>query len=172
MVCIVGKKKSGKTTHLVALAAELTRRGRRVMTVKHGHGFVVDRPGTDSWRHRHEGGALRVVLAGPEGFGVLGDWPSPGEMELGELVDRYLSDAELVLVEGFKLAPFPRIEIFRAAADPEPLYTPDHPDRGRFLAVVTDSPAFVAVGLPVLSLSDPHRVARLADLVERAVLEP
>ena len=56
ILCIVGKKNSGKTTLTVALAAELNRRGRKVMTVKSGHGFRLDEPGRDSWRHRHEGG--------------------------------------------------------------------------------------------------------------------
>jgi molybdopterin-guanine dinucleotide biosynthesis protein B len=54
VVCIIGRKNSGKTELTVALGAELKRRGYRVMTVKHGHGFQLDQPGKDSWRHRHE----------------------------------------------------------------------------------------------------------------------
>ncbi|MEJ2678872.1 MAG: molybdopterin-guanine dinucleotide biosynthesis protein MobB [Gemmatimonadota bacterium] len=75
IVSFLGKKKSGKTAVTVAVAAELTRRGRRVMTIKHGHGFDLDRQGTDSWRHMHEGRAHRVVLAAPGEFAVMGEWP-------------------------------------------------------------------------------------------------
>ena len=52
MIGIVGRKNSGKTTLLVAVAAELKRRGLRVASVKHGHhAFEIDHPGRDSWRH-------------------------------------------------------------------------------------------------------------------------
>jgi molybdopterin-guanine dinucleotide biosynthesis protein B len=65
IVCVIGKKKSGKTTTVVGLVRELASRGYRVMTAKHGHHFEVDTAGTDSYRHRREAGAARVVLAGP-----------------------------------------------------------------------------------------------------------
>ena len=74
---IIGNKKSGKTTLAVAVIAELARRGRRVMSAKHGHHFRLDAPGSDSWRHRHEGRAGRVLLAGPDEFALMGDW-GPG----------------------------------------------------------------------------------------------
>ena len=73
VVCIVGKKKSGKTATVVGLVSELARRGHRVMTAKHGHGFELDTEGTDSWRHRHEGGAHRVVMAAPDQIAVMGE---------------------------------------------------------------------------------------------------
>ena len=84
VVCIIGRKNAGKTTLTVELAAELNRRGRKVMTLKHGHGFQVDQTGRDSWRHRHEGGAVRTVLAGPRDFAVIGNWPGE-ELPLSEL---------------------------------------------------------------------------------------
>ena len=110
VVCVVGKKKSGKTTTVVGLVRELADRGRRVMTVKHGHHFRLDREGTDSWRHRHEGGAARVVLAGPDGLAMEGEWGAGGEEPLEALVDRYLPDAEVVVGEGFKSSDALRIE--------------------------------------------------------------
>jgi molybdopterin-guanine dinucleotide biosynthesis protein B len=164
--CIIGKKNSGKTGVTVALAAELTRRGRRVMTVKHGHGFRLDQPGKDSWRHRHEGGALRTVLAGPGGFAVVGAWPER-EMGLRELVDRFLPDADIVLAEGFKAAPEPKIEVYRTAAHPEALYEPGAESGPPFIAMMTDAEAFEAP-FPVLHLDDKGAVARLADLVDEA----
>jgi molybdopterin-guanine dinucleotide biosynthesis protein MobB len=164
VLCIIGRKNAGKTGLTVALAGELNRRGHRVMTVKHGHGFRVDSPGKDSWRHRHEGGALRTVMAGPRDFAVVGGWPRE-EMSLKEMVERFLWDAEVVLAEGFKGAPEPKVEIFRKGTHPTPLYDPGDPDSRRTLALVTDDPD-LNPSIPVFSLEDPGFVGSLADFVE------
>jgi molybdopterin-guanine dinucleotide biosynthesis protein B len=169
IVCVVGMKKSGKTTVAVALVSELIRRGRRVMTVKHGHGFELDTPGTDSWRHRHDGGAHRVVMAGPADFAVVGGWEGGGELGVEELAQRYLGDAELVVAEGYKTSPFPKIDVYRSAAHPDPLYRPDAPDASSFIAVVTDREDFEAP-VPLFSLDDPDLAAKLADLVAATFL--
>lgn len=179
ILCIVGKKNSGKTTLTVALAAELNRRGRKVMTVKSGHGFQLDQPGRDSWRHRHEGGAVRTVLAGPRDFGVVGEWPGE-EMPLAELVRRFLWDAEIVLAEGFKFSAEPRIEVYRREAQPERLYdsSAQTPGRtlGRTLALVTDEEG-LDLPIPVFPLGSPDHegpsgsVAALADFVETNFLK-
>src|SRR2546426_4350700 len=66
MMSIIGRKNAGKTTLLVALAAELVRRKFRVMTIKHGtHAADTDQRGKDSWRPWPEGGAERVLMEGP-----------------------------------------------------------------------------------------------------------
>src|SRR5256885_15249996 len=66
MMSVIGRKNAGKTTLLVALAAELARRRFRVMTIKHGtHPADTDQRGKDSWRHWHEGHAERVLMEGP-----------------------------------------------------------------------------------------------------------
>lgn len=168
ILCIIGKKNSGKTGLTVALAAELNRRGRRVMTVKHGHGFQLDQPGKDSWRHRHEGGAARTVLAGPRDFAVVGGWPQE-EMPLAELVQRFLWDAEIVLAEGFKNTPEPKIEIFRKGVHPAPLFDPDDPASARTIALVTNDPELTSP-IPVFSLDEPEFVGLLADFVEDTML--
>lgn len=169
VVCVIGKKKSGKTTTVVGLVRELVARGREVVTVKHGHGFVLDHEGRDSWRHRHEGGAGRVVVAGPEEFAVMGRWgPRDGgaEPSLRTLVARFAGDAEIVVAEGFKAADYPCIEVYRTAAHPRPLLgDPDLGSPGRWLAVLTDDGTFRA-GCPVLDMDDPERFRILADLVE------
>lgn len=171
IVCVVGKKKSGKTTTVVGLVAELARRGYRVMSAKHGHGFELDHEGTDSWRHRLEGGANRTAMAGPGQVAVLGAWGSGGELPLEELVARFLSDADVVVAEGFKTSSAPRIEVFRRAAHREPLYG-EEPSRDRlYLALLTDVAGFSA-HVPVLDLHDPDRFALLADLVEARLLAP
>lgn len=177
VVCVIGKKNSGKTTLTVALVAELVARGHRVMTVKHGHGFDLDTPGTDSWRHRHEGGASRVVMAGPEDMAVVGEWGPGGEPGLDTIVRRFVSDADVVVAEGYKAEALPKIEVFRQAAHADPIYDRRHQLAGSFLAVVTDVESFPA-DVPVLALDAPDLVPRLADLVEarrrrpRPVLPP
>jgi molybdopterin-guanine dinucleotide biosynthesis protein B len=165
VVCVIGKKNSGKTTLTVALVAELAARGHRVMTVKHGHGFDLDTPGTDSWRHRHEGGASRVVMAGPHDMAIVGEWGPDGEPGLETIVRRFLPDAEVVVAEGYKAAALPKIEVFRQAAHADPIYERNHPLAVSFVAIVTDVESFVA-DVPVLPLDAPDLVPRLADLVE------
>lgn len=169
VVCVIGKKKSGKTTTVVGLVRELVARGREVVTVKHGHGFELDHEGRDSWRHRHEGGAARVVMAGPDGFAVMGRWgPADGGVEpaLETLVRRFGGDADVVVAEGFKTAPYPCIEVFRVAAHERPLFgDPAVGSKGRYLAVLTDDPTFEA-DCPVLDVDDPDRFRTLADLVQ------
>ena len=170
VICVVGWKDSGKTTLAVALAAELAARGRRVLTAKHGHGVDLDTPGTDSWRHRHEAGAVRVALVGPEGMAVMGSWGPDGEPALREVVARYLSDAEIVVAEGWKSGPEPKVEVFRRAAHDRPIYAPGAARAETFLAVVTDDPS-LDLPVPVLSLDDPEHAARVADLVEARLLD-
>lgn len=169
IVSVIGLKDSGKTSVAVGLVAALERRGRRVMVVKHGHGFDVDTPGTDSWRLRHEGGARRVVLAGPEDLVVMGEWGPGGEPTLEEIVDRFVSDAEIVVVEGYKKAAVPKIEVHRPAAHSEPLYRADGKGTELYLALVTDA-VDLQVPIPVLDLNAPDLSERLADLVEGALL--
>ncbi len=166
---VIGNKKSGKTTLAVAVIAELARRGRRVMSVKHGHHFRLDAPGSDSWRHRHEGGAGRVLLAGPDEFALMGDWGPEGEPSLDLLLTRHLADAEIVVAEGFRRAPVPKVEIHRFAAQPEPVLEPARARRMGALAVVTDRPE-LPWSVPVLGVGAPDVAARVADLAEGALL--
>ena len=170
LVSIVGKKKSGKTTLVERLVAELVRRGRRVGTIKHGHDFDLDTEGTDSWRHR-AAGSERTVLAGPDGCAVVGSWPESRPAGPRELAARHLNDLELVVVEGFKSEPIPRIEIFRRAAHPEPVFPPGTDGAALLLAVVTDDPAYArTVSCAAFAADDPELAARLADLIERRLL--
>ena len=161
---IIGNKKSGKTTLAVAVIAELAARGWRVMSVKHGHHFRLDEEGTDSWRHRHEGRAERVLLAGPTEFALMGDWGREGDPALDLLLTRHLAEAEVVVVEGFRKSPVPKIEIFRADTQPEPVTPPAEAcDRG-VLGVVTDRPD-LPWSVPVFDADAPDVAARVADLV-------
>ena len=169
VVCIIGKKKSGKTATTVGLVRELVSRGYQVMSAKHGHGFELDTEGTDSYRHRHEGGARRVVMAGPDQVAVMGSWGAGGEPSLEALVERYLDDADVVVAEGFKTASYPKVEVFRKAAHERPLYGAEPERDAAYLAILTDVPGFEA-HVPVLDVDDPRRFIILADILEDTIL--
>ena len=168
-VSVIGNKKSGKTTLAVKLIAELRSRGRRVMSVKHGHHFRLDTPGTDSWRHRHEGRAERVMLVGPDEFGLMGQWDSRGEQSLDLLLTRHLTDAEIVVAEGFRNATIPKVEVFREEAQPEPVLSPAEACGMGAIAAVTDRPD-LPWSVPVFDPDAPDTPALVADLAEAALL--
>lgn len=137
ILSIVGRKNTGKTTLAVALAAEYVRRGKRVMTIKHAsHPANVDTPGTDSYRHFHEGRAERVLIASPD-VRVLFE-RSPDDQDPVDLARRYLDGADLVLVEGFTSYPLPKIEVFRTEAAKKPIYDSASATAEQWLAIVTD----------------------------------
>lgn len=175
VVAFVGRKNSGKTTLVVAVAAKLKRRGLRVVTVKHGHhAFEFDQPGRDSWRHFHEGGAEATIMMGGDRLAMVMRFES--EPDPAQVIARFYGGAgyDLVLVEGFKHGPFPRVEIFRRAVHDTPLVASVEPGaESLFLAVVTDDPE-ITVPCLVIPL-DPvgpegAHVAAVADLVQRHCL--
>lgn len=168
-VCVVGNKNSGKTALVVRLVAELKARGRRVMSAKHGHKFRLDTPGADSWRHRHEGGAERVLLAGPAGFALMGDWPDSAEPMLDALLVRHLAGAEIVVAEGFRAAAVPKVEVFRAAAQTECVFGPAAALRAGVVCAVTDQPR-EAWPVPAFDSASAGAAAQVADLVEATLL--
>lgn len=161
MISIIGRKNAGKTTLLVALAAELSRKFR-VMTIKHGtHAADTDQRGKDTWRHWHEGKAERVLMEGP-GQRVL--WERTArESDPITLARRYLDGADIVLVEGFKSAALPKIEVYRLAAGAEPLFDPAVHAEGDWVAMVTDNPSYRAA-FPVFRFSDTAWLVTLANL--------
>lgn len=161
IVSIVGKKKSGKTTTLVRVAAELAARGRRVATIKHSHGFEIDREGRDSFRHRHEGRAIRTVVASDDAFAVFGEWPEQRALTAVELAERFLFDADIVLVEGYHSERLPTIEVYRAGGQ-APWYQTT--GSAHYLAIAADAP--FPADVPVLDLNDPALAGKLADIIE------
>jgi molybdopterin-guanine dinucleotide biosynthesis protein MobB len=143
IISVIGRKNAGKTTLVVALASELVRRGHRVMTIKHGHHPAdVDRQGSDTWRHFHEGRAERVLIASPE-LRVLFE-RSSDDYDPAALARQYMQGADIVLTEGYKAASLPKIEVFRRTAGQVPLYDPTAPNADQWVAVITDDPAFTA----------------------------
>lgn len=160
---IIGRKNAGKTTLTVALASEFARRGRRVMTIKHSHHPAdVDRPGSDSWRHFHEGRAERSLIAAPD-LRVLFE-RSPDEYDPIALARRYLSDADIVLAEGYKRAPIPKIEVYRPSVAPTPIFDAAGPDASLWSAIVTDDLDFEST-CKVIRFQDTMWLQLLASLI-------
>ena len=119
IVGVVGWKDSGKTGLVERLVAELSGRGLVVSTVKHAHHEAeVDRPGTDSHRHR-AAGASQVILATPVRWALMAELRGAPEPDLAALMAR-LDPCDLVIVEGFKRAPHPKIEAHRLSHGPRP----------------------------------------------------
>lgn len=153
---IVGWSGSGKTTLLVGMLAALCARGVRVSTVKHAHhGFDLDRPGKDSFRHR-EAGAEETLIVGGTRWALMHEIRDGSEPPLPGLLAR-LSAVDLVLVEGFKAYPFPKIEVYRAAVGKPPIW----PGAVDVVAVASDAD-IPGCALPVLSLDDYGAVAAFA----------
>jgi molybdopterin-guanine dinucleotide biosynthesis protein B len=168
MVAVIGRKHSGKTTLTVRLAAELTKRGHRVMSIKHGsHTFNIDPATTDTYRHYHEGGVERVAMAAPDKFALIARWDA--ELTPEEIAERYMGDADVVICEGFKMSALPKIEVFRVAAHAEPLFGDPRRHAGALLAVVTDVDGLDAPAT-VLHFASPSWLDELATLVEERVM--
>jgi len=149
---LVGWSGSGKTTLLVALLPLLGAHGLRVSTVKHAHsGFDMDHPGKDSFRHR-AAGAYEVLVASSARWAVLHEVEGP-EPALPELLGR-LDPVDLVLVEGFKSHPYPKLEIHRPSLGKPALWPADP----AILAVASDAP-LPGCSVPRLPLDDPEAVA-------------
>lgn len=160
VVSIVGKSNSGKTTLIEKMISELVRRGYRVATIKHNrHGFEIDHEGKDSWRHKRAG-ARTTVIASPLRVAVVEDIDR--DLDIGELVDRYIRNADIVLSEGFKKNPFPKIEVNRSQMNQALLCSP----ADNLLAVCSDRP--LTAGVPCLDIND---IDGLVDIVESRFLK-
>jgi molybdopterin-guanine dinucleotide biosynthesis protein B len=143
---------SGKTTLLTAVLPHLSALGLRIATVKHAHHeFDLDQPGKDSWRHR-AAGAREVLIASGRRWALLHENEGP-EPDLDTLLAR-LSPTDLVLVEGFKSSPHPKLEVHRPSLDLAPIW----PGRDDIVAVATDEP-LGECPCPVLPLADPACIA-------------
>jgi len=154
IVSIVGKSGSGKTTLLEKLIKSLKEKKYIVGTVKHTHqGFHMDKKGKDSWRHRKAGSDATLVIA--PGIVAL---VKNEELELLEEIQLYMSDMDIVLVEGFKRKNLPKIEIFRNAdRHEEPLCMED-----KYLdAFVTDSD--FTPDVPIFGLEDIDDITRFIE---------
>jgi len=156
IIGITGWSGAGKTTLILKLIPLLTARGLKVSTLKHAHHmFDVDTPGKDSYEHR-AAGATEVLVASENRFAIMHELRGAPEPPLEVLLAR-LSPVDLVLIEGFKRAPHPKIEVYRAANGKPPL----HPGNPGIVAVASDTP-FPEAGRPVIALDDAGAIAEAA----------
>jgi molybdopterin-guanine dinucleotide biosynthesis protein MobB len=141
------------TTRLVT---EFVSRGLQVSTIKHAHHLVdVDHPGTDSYKHR-EAGAREVLLAGGQRYAVMHEYRGSEPLEVDQLIDR-LSPCDLILVEGFKFAVHPKLEVHRSEAARDLIARTD-PN----VVVLASDSELEALGRPLYALDD---IAGIADFI-------
>jgi molybdopterin-guanine dinucleotide biosynthesis protein B len=152
LIGIVGWKNSGKTTLVEKLVTALTRRGRKVATVKHAHHTLRAHDGsTDGERHARAGARTTIVI-GPDSWeldGRLQSGPPPG---LDALPWR---DADIVIVEGFKNAPIPKIEVRRRASQTQEAVAGND---AKIIAVAADHAADTG-GRPLFDLDETEAIA-------------
>lgn len=160
---LAGWSGSGKTTLMCRLIPALVQRGHRVSTIKHAHhAFDVDQPGKDSYEHR-AAGATEVLIGSAARFALMHELRGQPEPELDALLAR-MAAVDFVLVEGFKRARHPKLEVFRQAVGKPPLW----PSDAAVVAVASDA-ALPDCPRPVLDLDD---VAAIADLIEARAVDP
>lgn len=161
IIGLAGWSGSGKTTLITKVLPVLIGRGHRVSTLKHAHhGFDLDKPGKDSFMHRASG-ATEVIISSERRWAVLHELRGEEEWDLPALLSK-ASPVDLVLVEGFKREPFPKLEIFRKD-NGKPLL---HPEDPHIIAVASDAPVPDAK-VPVIDLNNIEQIADA--LLEQAV---
>ena len=164
VIGIAGWKNSGKTTLATRLIAELTRRGLRIASIKHAHhAFRIDDAETDSARHRRAG-AAQVAIVSAKRWALVSELAGAPEPTFDEVI-AHLGPCDLVIVEGYKSAPIPKIETRRgAAAHTAPLADADP----NVIAIAADYP-IEGPRPPAFSLDD---IAGIADFIVAALGVP
>ncbi|KAF0223187.1 MAG: Molybdopterin-guanine dinucleotide biosynthesis protein [Rhodospirillaceae bacterium] len=149
-----GHSGSGKTTLMVKLVPLLMAKGLTVSTIKQANaGFDADKPGKDSYLHR-QAGAKEVLVASAKRWALMHEYRDEPEFTMEQVLAR-MSAVDLVLVEGFRAWPHPRIEVWRQAVGKPPFF----PDDRQVVAVAsTDRPD--GLDLPLLDLDDADAIAR------------
>jgi len=151
IVSIVGKSNSGKTTLLEKIIADLVHRGYRVATIKHNrHGFNIDHEGKDSYRHK-KAGAHTTVVSSPHQLALVQDVDHDYSFE--EIREKFISGADIILTEGFKVNDYPKIEVFRSELKRELISKKED----GLVAVATN--VSLDIDVPCLDLNDPKTVA-------------
>ena len=147
-----GYSGSGKTTLIEQLIPLFIARGVSVSLIKHAHHtFEIDQPGKDSFRHR-KAGCTEVLVTSSRRWALMHELRGAPEPSLPELINR-MSPCDLLLVEGFKREPIPKLEVYRAEVG-EPLI---HPHDHNIVAIASDKP--VQASVPRLDLNAPDEIA-------------
>jgi molybdopterin-guanine dinucleotide biosynthesis protein B len=154
VIGIAGWSGAGKTTLISRVIPYLRQQGLRVSVIKHAHhDFDVDVPGKDSWVHR-QSGAEEVLVSSANRWALMHELRGAVEPELPELLQK-ISPVDLVVIEGFKSEPHPKIEVYRGANGKPPLF----PDDPAIAGIATD--VAVKTTLDVAHLDDIPAVAAM-----------
>ena len=152
---ISGRSGSGKTSLMIRLVPWLRARGLTISTVKQAHeGFDVDKKGKDSYEHR-EAGASEVMIASARRWALMHEYRDEPEYSMDQLLAR-MSPVDLVLIEGFRKWPHPRLEVWREETGKAPFY----PEDANVVALVSDRHV-AQCPLPQLRLDDADGIGRL-----------
>jgi molybdopterin-guanine dinucleotide biosynthesis adapter protein len=159
VISVVGKSNVGKTTLVEKLIKEIKSRGYKVATVKHDvHGFDIDVPGKDTWRHAQAGSDV-VVISSPQKLAMISKVEE--ELSLDQVCER-ISGVDLIMTEGYKRETKPKIEVFRKGVYDELLCSPDE-----LIAIATD--VEFDLGVPCYGLNDAQGlVDRIVELFLRS----
>ncbi|HKO88404.1 MAG TPA: molybdopterin-guanine dinucleotide biosynthesis protein B [Burkholderiales bacterium] len=143
---------SGKTTLIEQLIPRFVQAGLRVSLIKHAHhNFDVDQPGKDSYRHR-EAGAQEVLVSSAKRWVLMHELRDEDEPRLDEMIAR-VAPCDLLLIEGYKKYPLPKLEVFRTGNNKAFL----HPEDPHIVGIASDVP--VQTKLPQFDLNDYDGVA-------------
>jgi molybdopterin-guanine dinucleotide biosynthesis protein MobB len=154
-ISFVAKSGTGKTTLVTKVIRELSSRGYRVGAYKASHHFDIDQPGKDSYRMA-ESGAVLTLINSSEKLALIQSEPT--QLGIEALLLRYFSEVDIVLVEGDKSGPLPKIEVCRCQKS-DSLLCREAVDSS-YVAIASDCSVDVAdLGLPLLDLNRPDQVA-------------
>ena len=160
VISFVGNSNCGKTTYLEKLIKEIKAQGYKVGIVKHDvHGFDIDRPGKDTWRHS-QAGADTVCISSFNKFAVIKKVSA--ELPLEEVL-QYIKDVDLILTEGYKKAGKNKVELFRQDLPFSPVC-----DKAELLAVISDYDIYPDI--PSFPLANAKPLAKF--LIENFLLKP
>ena len=152
VIGFAGRANSGKTTLIEKIVSAFTEQKLRVAVIKHvHHPFDFDVPGKDTYRHK-KAGAASVILASSGQLAMVKD--APHEFSLEEIISCYVSDADLIIVEGFKCAPIPKIEVYTHHSGEPPLCASGD---SLYIAVATDDD--IGVSIPRFKRDDADAIA-------------
>lgn len=158
VISVVGKSNSGKTTYLEKLIRELKHRGYKLAIIKHDvHGFEIDHPGKDTWRHAQAGADVVCISSGQKMAMIK---KVEQELPLDEVI-RYIDGVDIIITEGYKRETKRKIEVFRRETGDIPICSKEE-----LLAVVSD--VILHEDVPHFDLDDP---GPMVDFLEAQVLK-
>jgi molybdopterin-guanine dinucleotide biosynthesis protein B len=164
IIGLAGWSGAGKTTLVAKLIPSITARGLTVSTLKHAHhAFDVDQPGKDSYMHRMAG-ATEVLVSSQNRFALMRELRGAPELALPELLGK-LTPVDLVIIEGYKRDPHPKLEVYRASVG-KPLIHPDDP----YVVAIASDVELPGARVPRVALDDTDAIIDI--LLKHAAAPP